>query len=361
MNILTVISFLLAVVVLTSCYDNAKDYYSKKAVHVKLSRDHRRLNRYGNFKIWHEFKKQHNKIYLSQHEDYRRFEAFYANKLYIEQHNKAYRDGLRSFKLAVNEYSDWTPREFVRTMNGFQRRYGDSLANGHGFKFLEPLNFKAPEAVDWRDHGYVTKVKNQGACGSCWSFSATGALEGQHRRRSGHLTSLSEQNLVDCSQSFGNNGCEGGLMDQAFRYIKANGGIDTERSYPYEAKDDTCRFNPNNTGAHDRGFVDIVPHGDEEKLKAAVAAHGPVSVAIDASHPSFQSYSEGIYYEPECSSGALDHGVLAVGYGENGEGEEYWIVKNSWGPTWGENGYVKMARNRDNNCGIATQASYPLV
>lgn len=150
-------------------------------------------------------------------------------------------------------------------------------------------------------------------------------------------------------------------MDNAFRYIKENRGIDTEQSYPYKAEDEKCFYKPKNSGATDRGFVDI-ESGNEDKLKAAVATIGPISVAIDASHESFQLYSDGVYSESECSSDQLDHGVLVVGYGTDEKtGMDYWLVKNSWGNTWGDEGYIKMARNQENMCGIATQASYPLV
>lgn len=148
-------------------------------------------------------------------------------------------------------------------------------------------------------------------------------------------------------------------MDNAFRYVKGNGGIDTESSYPYEGVDSYCRYNPSYSGGTVTGLVDI-PAGSEEELQKAVATVGPISVAIDAGHISFQFYSEGIYYEPSCSPENLDHGVLAIGYGTEAGGD-YWLVKNSWGTSWGENGYIKMTRNRNNNCGIATMASYPLV
>lgn len=240
-----------------------------------------------------------------------------------------------------------------------KQKYGAEQKTHDAVTFMSPQNIDAPDSIDWRQQGAVTEVKDQGHCGSCWSFSATGALEGQHFRKSGVLVSLSEQNLVDCSTTYGNNGCNGGLMDYAFKYIKDNGGIDTEKTYPYEGTDSQCRYNAANSGATDKGFADI-EQGSEKKLKDALASIGPVAIAIDASQQSFQFYSEGVYYDPNCSSEQLDHGVLAVGYGSE-NGQDFWIVKNSWGTTWGDGGYIKMARNKENHCGVATSASYPLV
>lgn len=312
---------------------------------------------------WSKFKQRFAKIYRNSEEEKMRFSIFKSNKRIVDDHNLQHAKGLKNFTMKINHFADMLNKEFVATMNGY-RSHRRGRFQSNTFNRL-PSWISVPDSVDWRKHGAVTPVKDQGNCGSCWAFSSTGALEGQHFRRTGKLVSLSEQNLVDCSAAFGNEGCNGGLMDSAFQYVKANGGIDTEQSYPYDARPEMCQFRRDEVGATDVGFVDI-PEGDEEALKHAVAIHGPISVAIDAGYASFQFYHGGIYYEPACSrSMVLDHGVLVVGYGsEIVDGDirqDYWIVKNSWSETWGEHGYIKMARNRGNMCGIASSASYPLV
>ena len=312
---------------------------------------------------WEAFKLTHSKKYASETEEKFRMKIFMENSHKIAKHNKLYAQGLVSYKLGINKYADMLHHEFQHTMNGYNKSLlrveDESLLDVQPVTFIHPANVELPKQVDWRKKGAVTEVKDQGQCGSCWSFSATGALEGQHFRKTKKLVSLSEQNLIDCSSKFGNNGCNGGLMDNAFRYVQKTGGIDTESSYPYMGEVEDCEYNPFTSGATDKGFVDI-DSGDEDKLKAAVATIGPVSVAIDASQQTFQLYKEGVYSDPDCSPTNLDHGVLVVGYGTE-DGQDYWLVKNSWGTTWGDKGYIKMARNKDNACGIATQASYPLV
>lgn len=304
---------------------------------------------------WHLWKYTHGKSYPHIAAERVRYEIWQDNLRRIEEHNK----GDHSYTLGMNHFGDLTNTEFREMMNRYKKP-----ANQTGATFLRPNGLNVPKEMDWTKKGYVTPVKNQAQCGSCWAFSTTGSLEGQHFKKTGKLVSLSEQQLVDCSAEFGNHGCNGGLMDYAFKYIKANGGIDTEASYPYVGvQQKTCEFKKENIGATVTGFTDIVS-GDEEGLTEAIASVGPISVAIDASHFSFQFYRDGVYDEDECSSEELDHGVLAAGYGvwlSAGFTKDYYLVKNSWGPHWGVNGYIRMSRNKENQCGIATAASYPLV
>jgi cathepsin L len=306
---------------------------------------------------WEAFKIAHTKLYFDDREEVYRRKIYIENRKRIAAHNVRAHNKRHNYFLKINEYGDLLHTEFLKTMNGY--KMGNRLVNGS--RHLKVSNVVLPTKVDWRTEGYVTPVKNQKHCGSCWAFSSTGALEGQHFRKTGKLVSLSEQNLVDCSEKYGNNGCNGGLMDNAFEYIRANHGIDTEAAYPYEGKDGKCRYKTQNKGADDLGAVDI-PSGDEKALQEAIATVGPVSVAIDASHESFQFYSHGVYDEPDCSSEELDHGVLLVGYDvEPVTNKKFWLVKNSWGTTWGKDGYIQMARENNNQCGIASAASYPSV
>ncbi|XP_005355368.1 cathepsin L1-like [Microtus ochrogaster] len=302
---------------------------------------------------WHEWKTRHGKTY-NMHEEGQKRAVWEDNRKVIELHNEGYAKGVHDFSMEMNAFGDLTNTEFRELMTGFQ-----SVEPKEMDVFQEPLLGDVPTFVDWRDHGYVTPVRNQGQCGACWAFSAVGSLEGQMFRKTGRLVSLSEQNLVDCSWSYGNSGCDGGLMEYAFQYVKDNRGLDAGASYAYEARNGPCRYDPKSSAANVTGYVKIPV--SEAALMNAVATVGPVSVGIDSHHYSFRFYSGGMYYEPNCSSSKLDHAVLVVGYGEESDGKKYWLVKNSWGTGWGMNGYIKMARDRNNNCGIATYAVYPTV
>jgi C1A family cysteine protease len=254
----------------------------------------------------------------------------------------------------MNEFGDLNSAEFKAKFLGFQaaetpylRQRLSSAADGKVFD--APTN---DDNFDWKSQGAVTPVKNQGQCGSCWAFSATGAIEGAWKIKSGSLVSLSEQQLVDCAGSTGNQGCNGGLMDRAFEWVIKNGGICSEAAYPYTARGGACAKTCSPV-AKLTGYKDI-PQGSEAALMTALRAQ-PVSVAVEADKQAFQFYSSGVLDDTSCGA-RLNHGILATGYGT--QTKQYWNVKNSWGTGWGESGYIRMVRGK-NQCGIASMASFP--
>lgn len=302
-----------------------------------------------------EWMRTHRKSYHHDH-FLPRFEIWKTNNRWINHWNKKHANA-SSFTVAINQFGDLTSDEFNRLYNGLHVFSAPKASE----KVERPRQWAntagIPESGDWRQKGVVSRVKDQGMCGSCWAFSTTGSTEGINAITTSRLVPLSEQNLVDCATAaYDNYGCNGGFMDNAFRYIIDNKGIDSEASYPYVAADGQCRFNPKTVGGTLKSYGDL-PKGDEKALLVA-AARQPISVGIDAGRPSFQFYSKGVYNEPECSSTELNHGVLIVGWGVE-RGQAYWLVKNSWGQTWGMDGYIKMSRDKNNQCGIATLASYP--
>lgn len=302
-------------------------------------------------------------VYDSPEEHRWRFDIWRDNAKLVREHNSMD----KGFHLELNYFSDqlWPlncnsmRNERIENTEFNLPAYTDDLDDTLCFDDFCFDQDSIPDSVDWRDKNVVTEIKNQGQCGSCWSFSTTGSIESQHAIKTGHLVSLSESQIVDCDTNGTDMGCNGGLMDSAFQYIIKTGGLETEQDYPYVPEDDPCTFNASKVAVKISGFKDIV--GGEDGLKAAVAKIGPISVAIDASGYDFQLYKKGVYYNPDCSQTMLDHAVLAVGYGTTENGTDYWIVKNSWGENWGMKGYIYMARNRNNSCGIATAASYPLL
>jgi cathepsin L len=293
------------------------------------------------------------KVYAPE-EFFYRFGVFKSNMDFVQAHNA----GNNSFVVELNKFADLSVGEYKATYLG----YKNDLRRNAVTVTLGSL-VTGPEAypdgsLDWSQKGAVTGVKDQGQCGSCWAFSTTGSVEGAIQiKHGGSTVSLSEQELMDCSYSYGNLACDGGLMDNAFKYVMAN-GLCTEAAYPYTAKSSTnCKKSSCTMSANTKiaSYKDVTH--TENALGAAVDI-GPVSVAIEADQSGFQLYKSGVF-NGVCGQN-LDHGVLAVGYGKDtSSGLDYWKVKNSWGTSWGEAGYIRMVRNKD-ECGIANEPSYPV-
>jgi len=304
---------------------------------------------------------KHGKKY--EHDQFfHRYNIFKSNVDKINAHNQLG----KSYTVGINEFADLTHAEFKAYLTGYNHRNNEYIRSKNQPPASMLKNVQLPAEVDWRDASKnpknvvaVNPIKNQGQCGSCWAFSATGAIEGAHAIATGSLVSLSEQQLVDCAGSYGNSGCEGGLMDQAFEYVIAQGtsGQDTEDSYPYQAVDGQCQATNGQTGATISAYHDIPPN-NEPAIQQAIAANGPVSIAIEADQMSFQFYSGGVFDDASCGTN-LDHGVLIVGYGVDG-GKQYFNVRNSWGTSWGEQGYIRLAMGK-NTCGLATVPSFPVA
>ncbi|KAJ7981547.1 putative Cysteine protease [Quillaja saponaria] len=256
-----------------------------------------------------------------QYKDDREFEYRFG----VYQDNVQLIDTINSlnlpYKLTDNKFADLTNEEFWTTYLGFRTGFATETSFRYG------NDTDLPTSIDWRKNGAVTPIKDQGQCGGCWAFSAVAAVEGINEINTGNLVSLSEQELVDCDQANGNQGCNGGYMEKAFDFIKSNGGLTTETAYPYTASDGTCDKDKLKNNAVTISGYENVPANNEKALQAAVA-NQPVSVAIDAGGYAFQLYSSGIF-SGLCGN-ELNHGVTAIGYGEEGS-TKYWIVKNSLG------------------------------
>jgi len=319
--------------------------------------------------------KLHGKKYMNEEEMKLRRSIWMQNHARIEEHNNE----KHSYTLGHNEFSDMTQEEFHQhfglgefadadpRLDKDQKMEDDDaeMAKEKLEKYLldtQPLEL--PDYVNWISSGAVTPVKNQGSCGSCWAFSTTGALEGAKFVKTGELVSLSEQNLLDCDHK--DLGCRGGIMDNAFKFDEKSGGLCSEEDYPYEAKQGTvCKTDCTDVpGTQVKTFVDVPP-GNANALLAALALQ-PVSIAVQADQFVFQFYKKGVLDDDSCGKAAnIDHGVLAVGYGTDlATQTPYWKVKNSWGAGWGDEGYLKIARNSTNEfgqCAILKMASLPIV
>jgi len=286
------------------------------------------------------FLKEHSKVYEGDEVQYR-FSVFKSTMDTIQEHNS----GNHTWTMGINQFSDLTPEEFERIHLGYIHR-PNSQKN-----YADLSGIEAANDIDWTTKGAVTPIKDQAQCGSCWAFSTTGSTESANFLSKGELKSVSEQQLVDCSGSYGNQGCNGGLMDNAFKYYLGSGkGAILESAYPYTARGGSCQAAGKSIAITISDYTDV-KQKDESDLQKSVTQQ-PVSVAVDARK--WQSYSSGVF--SGCGSFVqLDHGVLAVGYTDS-----YWKVKNSWGTRWGEKGFIRVTYGK-NECGIANAASYPTV
>ncbi|CAH8491431.1 unnamed protein product [Schistosoma curassoni] len=306
--------------------------------------------------IWKQWKLKYNKTY-SINDEMKRKLIFMKHLTKIHRHNLLYDLGLETYTMGLNQFCDmdWNELKTILFPNEFINHHPSWNDNNEQLTLLSQKSL--PLKWDWRDYGLVTSVKDQGMCGSCWAFSTTGAIEGQFIKKYKKSINLSEQQLIDCSYSFGNHGCHGGTMDQSFNYLKKY-PIESEKNYPYQGVESSCHFHLSKGIIKIKKFIDL-PTKNEKILQKAVYHYGPISVAIDASLD-FAFYKSGIYESKYCSSSLLNHAVLVVGYGTE-YNKDYWLIKNSWGDKWGMNGYIKLRRNKHNMCGIATNASFPLL
>ncbi len=292
---------------------------------------------------------KYNKSYNNS-EYWYRYNIYEKNVNYINERNL----NLTTYKLGINNFTDMTSDEFSSIYLNKVLNTNNVIHSNYNYS-----NSTIPHSLDWRASNLVTDVKNQGQCGSCWAFSAIGTLEGQHAKNTSQLVSLSEQNLVDCSWNYSCDGCNGGWPDKALEYIRDNRGIDTELSYPYTGTDNTCAYNKSMSSANVTDVI-LLPQGNMTMLYDALGTVGPISVALDA-EDDFQMYDSGIFTSTSCSNTMLDHAVLAIGYGVSSSNQTYIIIKNSWGPDWGMDGYIYFSTEIDNMCGIAQHCSYPVV
>ncbi|ESR59058.1 hypothetical protein CICLE_v10017565mg [Citrus x clementina] len=296
---------------------------------------------------------EHGRSYKDELEKDMRFKIFKQNLEYIDKvnnNNNNSNEGInRTYKLGTNQFSDLTNAEFRASYAGNSM----AITSQHSSFKYQNLT-QVPTSMDWREKGAVTSIKNQGGCAACWAFSAVAAVEGITQISSGNLIRLSEQQLLDCSSN-GNSGCVAGKSDIAFKYIIKNQGIATEADYPYHQVQGSC--GREHAAAAKISSYEVLPSGDEQALLKSVSMQ-PVSINIEGTGQDFKNYKGGIF-NGVCGT-QLDHAVTIIGFGTTEDGTKYWLIKNSWGDTWGEAGYMRIQRD-EGLCGIGTQAAYPIT
>ncbi|XP_030371983.1 cathepsin L-like [Scaptodrosophila lebanonensis] len=292
-------------------------------------------------------------------EDNRRYNIFTNNKLIIEEHNERWKNGTESYQMGINQFSDMLPEELELYTTGRISSSQMAEQGNHTVIFMPPPHVTLPKEVDWREYNAVTPVFKQGDCSSCWAVVAAGVLESQYFMKTRQLIPLSVQNLLDCSSKYGNYNCSGGLARNALKYVRDNGGVDTQKAYPYKGVSEMCQYQQKNEIPITIEHICNIPKGDERAMAFAVAFIGPVAAGIN-SITGLHGYKGGVFYNKHCSQ-VLTHEVLVIGFGTDPQEGDYWLIKNSWGTAWGEKGFGRIARNRDNQCGIASDVLVPLI
>jgi len=301
------------------------------------------------YKAFNEYILKYQKVYTSIEEFNQKYAIFEKNFHGINEIQGLHMPEVATFEFGYSPFMDMTPEDFKAKYLNLNVSHLKKLRFLNKHNILTYSDEPAPKAWDWREHGAVTDVKNQGSCGSCWAFSATGNLEGQHFKKSGKLVRFSEQQLVDCDKV--DQGCNGGLMEDAFKHLQTTGAM-AEDDYAYTGSDDECKFDKTKVTTNVTGYK-FAADQNEDNIAKMLYETGPLAVAINATP--LQFYFWGVFdpwFQWICDPTGLNHGVLIVGYGNNGS-KDYWIVKNSWGSWWGESGYFRIVKGTG-ACGINT-------
>jgi cathepsin L len=307
--------------------------------------------------------------FASPTEESSRESIFWNNMRKILSHNFNFRRGRTSFKLGINQFAHMTFDEISRNFSPSPAERARQTKSAQGTRFIpktvysdNSMNLRhLPESFDWRDRGVVTKVKNQFLCGACYAMATLAALESHHLLATGENVSLSVQEIVDCAGDYQTFGCRGGMDFRTIDFVKDRRGISSEAVYPFTGQVGRCRAAEFEKVAIDVKGYGMIPKGkDPTYLKKALIKLGPILVPVDSDLETFKRYSSGIFFDENCKVSQLNHLVLLVGYGHE-NGEEFWIVKNSYGEFWGEKGFMRIAMNRSNDCGVTKEPIYPII
>ena len=320
---------------------------------------------------WHQFKHNFNRTFETKHEEEKREKIFCKTLQTIARHNVDFQHDKVSFMMGINKFADMTFKEFhdLYAPDFLSVKVSDDVHE----KAARPVELimttlsseevdNVPKNFDWCDRGAVTKAKDQGTCGSCYAFAAIGALESRWYIETGNLTEFSVQEIIDCTASYLNENCQGGIVSQVIAYV-TNHGINLATDYPYEGKFGNCSKKKNKINFKLKGYGIAIANdnsdSDDKVLKSTLVTQGPLAIFLNIDHESFMRYASGVYFEPKCGN-RTTHASLLVGYENEGD-QAFWIVKNSFGSQWGEDGFIKIARNKGNDCAVRKFGVFPVT